>query len=66
MNQTMLYKAGGSFEYEGNFYTYIIVDDCNLDNYLNDGWFLTTTEASENLKDQEVKKRGRPPKVDKE
>lgn len=41
----MLYKLGGDFAYEGEFYTYCIVNDEDIEQSLSDGWSLTTTEA---------------------
>ena len=79
MSTTMLYKLGGDFAYEGEFYTYCIVNDEDIEQSLSDGWSLTTTEAIAKAKkpvepvfevdiaedEQEpAKKRGRHPKAE--
>lgn len=79
MNQTMLYKHGGAFPYEGEFFTYTIVNDDDIEQALSDGWSLTTTEAialakkpAEGIADvdasedgqEPAKRRGRPPKAE--
>ena len=79
MSQTMLYKFGGNFEYEGEFYTYTIVNDDEIMRALSAGWSLTTTDAIAKAKkpvepvlevdpaedEQEpAKRRGRPPKAE--
>jgi hypothetical protein len=78
MSQTMLYKFGGDFPYEGEFFTYSIVNDEDIEQALSDGWSLTTTDAiakgkkpvevapvveSEEADDEPAKRRGRPPKA---
>lgn len=78
MSQTMLYKLGGDFAYEGEFFTYCIVNDEDIEQSLSDGWSLTTTDAIAKVKkpaepvletypiedEQEpAKRRGRPPKA---
>lgn len=78
MSQTMLYKFGGDFPYEGNFFTFTIVNDDDIKQALSDGWSLTTTDAIAKAKttaeaiaeddaldgEQEpAKRRGRPPKA---
>lgn len=75
----MLYKLGGDFAYEGEFYTYCIVNDEDIEQSLSDGWSLTTTEAIAKAKkpvdqvleaahaeheQESAKKRGRPPKAE--
>ena len=79
MPQTMLYKFGGDFPYEGNFFTFTIVNDDDIKQALSDGWSLTTTEAialakkpAEGIADvdasedgqEPAKRRGRPPKAE--
>ena len=78
MSQTMLYKLGGDFEYEGECFTYTIVDDYDIKDALASGFYLTTTEAIKKAKKQSTgvieidvnneeqepaKRRGRPVKV---
>jgi hypothetical protein len=78
MSQTMLYKLGGEFEYEGECFTYTIVNDEDIDEAIASGFYLTTTEAIEKAKKQSsrvieidanndeqepAKRRGRPAKV---
>ena len=53
MSQTMLYKLGGDFPYEGEFFTYSIVNDEDIEQALSDGWSLTTTEAITKAKKSE-------------
>ena len=43
----MLYKEGGPHKFHGGNFDYIIVDELEVDKSLEDGWFLTTTEAKE-------------------
>lgn len=79
MSTTMLYKLGGDFAYEGEFYTYCIVNDEDIEQSLSDGWSLTTTEAIAKAKkpvdqvleaapaeheQESAKKRGRHPKAE--
>lgn len=74
----MLYKFGGDFPYEGNFFTFTIVNDDDIEHALSEGWSLTTTDAIAKAKthaediaesdtvegEQEpAKRRGRPPKA---
>lgn len=78
MSQTMLYKFGGDFPYEGNFFTFTIINDKDIENALLDGWSFTTTDAIAKAKTQTeaiaedgaaegeqepVKRRGRPPRA---
>lgn len=79
MSTTMLYKLGGDFAYEGEFYTYCIVNDEGIEQSLSEGWSLTTTEAIAKAKkpvdqvfeaahtgheQESAKKRGRHPKAE--
>ena len=52
----MLYKHGGPHKLHGDNFDYIIVDEKDVEDTISKGWYLTTTEASENRK----AKRGRP------
>lgn len=45
MTNTMLYKHPGSHDIHGDKFDYCIVSDDDVDDALNDGWFLTTPEA---------------------
>lgn len=44
----MLYKAGGEHDIHGGKFDYIIVDEKDVKDVQQRGWFLTTTEAAEN------------------
>ena len=43
----MLYKEGGKHKLHGGNFDYTIVDELEVDQALEDGWFKTTTEAKE-------------------
>jgi hypothetical protein len=69
----MLYKLGGDFEYEGEFYTYTIVNDDEIMRALSEGWALTTSDAIKEAgkpteyadgEKEPSKRRGRPPKAE--
>ena len=42
---TMLYKHPGIHEIHGNKFNYIVVDDDQIEDTIEDGWHLTTTDA---------------------
>lgn len=44
---TMLYKCPGPHDIHGGNFDYIIVDDDQIDDALEDGWHLTTPEAKQ-------------------
>lgn len=44
-NATMLYKLGTQMKWEGVEYDTIIVDEDDIEEKLNDGWFRTASEA---------------------
>ena len=46
----MLYKNGGKHKFHGGDFSYIIVDELEVDRALEEGWTLTTTEAKEAAK----------------
>ena len=50
-NATMLYKVGGSFRWEGESYSTIIVDEDEIEQKQKEGWSLTAQEAKANVID---------------
>lgn len=44
-NAAMLYKLGTQMKWEGVEYDTIIVDEDDIEEKLNDGWFRTASEA---------------------
>lgn len=70
---TMLYKLGSTIDIEGTKFDYLIVEDKDIETAIGDGWFLTVVDAKDSAKidlksvesekeEQEIKRRGRPPK----
>lgn len=62
----MLYKAGGTEEIHGGFYTTLIIDEAvkgELTAALKEGWSLTTDEAKAKLLEAEPKKAVKKPVV---
>lgn len=45
----MLYKYPGKHPIHGDFFDYLVCRQNEMDKYLADGWFLTTTEAKEDF-----------------
>lgn len=56
----MLFKSPGPHKFHGGDFDYIVVEEADVDTCLSEGWWLTTTEASE----PPAPKRGRKPKVE--
>lgn len=46
-NPTMLYKLGGIYEVDGSEFDYVIVDEEEVESKLQEGWYLTTSEAKD-------------------
>lgn len=44
-NATMLYKLGNQMQWEGVGYDTVVVDEDDIEEKLNDGWFRTASEA---------------------
>lgn len=47
---TMLYKHPGQHEIHESNFDFIIVDECDVQQAIKDGWFLTTDAAKSNDK----------------
>lgn len=67
---TMLYKYPGPHEIHGDKFDYVIVEDDKIDDAIDSGWFLTTTEAKsanqvdiDDVVKNDKPKRGRKPKA---
>lgn len=52
MTKTMLYKHPGPHKIHGNKFDYIVTED--IEQALDDGWFLTTPEALEGAEPKPV------------
>lgn len=46
----MLYKYPGKHPIHGDFFDYLVCHQNEMDRHLADGWFLTTAEAKESVK----------------
>lgn len=51
-NATMLYKIGTQMKWEDVSYDTIVVDEGDIEDKLNDGWFLTAPEAVADSKEK--------------
>ncbi len=52
----MLYKKPGKHKMHGDTFSYVVIDESEVEASINDGWHKTTTEAKEAYEDKDVKR----------